>query len=254
MSRFVAIFSGVMLIAPLGAQSLETLRRQGRYEAAIKLAQKNNAPPLKLATLYLDVDRFDDALTIFKQHCKTENAVCQNQWGVTLVATGKYRRACSFLINAVASSPHNEAYHANLALCYDYLKQFKQAAQHYNRALKLAPDNKITHLNYAAFLIRRKQFHQGRTILNELLAKDKTLFFAHLYLGISYMQTSDYQQALTHLNRGIQLNSTHFDLYINRARVRYKLGSKRGALMDLELAEKLKPYNTQIMPLRAMMQ
>ena len=105
------------------------------------------------ASIYLDMERYDDAQAIYEWLVASDPQNIQyiNALGHVYSLKGEYDRAIETLLQVEKIDPDDIGYLIQLSLVYDTAGQFKNAESTLNRILKMDPDNALA-LNNLAYM------------------------------------------------------------------------------------------------------
>lgn len=255
----IFLFTGIFLSFPLSSIDLEKvreLRDNGKTEEALQLLLKSNysndiEAERILARLYLDTNRFQDAIKIYNKICKLINTHdCYNEMGIASVSLGQYNEGAEQFEKSIQLNGASAIAYSNLAQAYFRAKNMEKCEEAHLKALEMSPENPIIRINYGVFLVKNKRYTDAKLILGPLTEENSTLYFAELYMGIAHYMKEEYNAALMYLNRGIKINPEYYDLYYYRALIYYKRGDFDRALHDLKKVDKLSPDNKKGKELR----
>ena len=139
-----------------------------------------------------------------------------------------YQAAITRLQSVVALDPKMMRAYDTLGLCYDYLGQFHEAIQSYDRALELnrlqSKPSPWPLVDRAVSLISLNQLAEAGKNLHEALSYDARLPQAHYHLGRVLEMQGVYREAVQSLNRAIGLNSSYPEPHYLLGRIYHRLG------------------------------
>ena len=108
--------------------------------------------------------------------------------------------------------PSNEKNFANIALCYQHLKNYNKAVIFYKKATEINP----------------------------------AYVEAWINLGLAFKSKGMLDKAIEAVNKAISLEPNHAEAYANRALIKMREKDILGALKDSEMTVSLKPHLTQV--------
>lgn len=154
------------------------------------------------------------------------------------LAAGQYPQALSTLLKGESVEPDNALVQNQLGLTYFAFGKYEKAKERFQRALRL--DEKLSEArnNYARTLIELQQYDEARTqldlVINDLTYTKQSL--ADSNYGLSYFRQGQYKKAIPWLQKSIAINKTNCLTYTTYARSLYELKDYRGALPIFDVA------------------
>ena len=155
-----------------------------------------------------------------------------------------YQPAIARLQSVLALDPKMMRAYDTLGLCYDYLGQFHEAIQSYDRAVELnrlqSKPSPWPHLDRAISLISLNQLVEAEKNLHEALAYDPRLPQAHYHLGRVLEMQGGYRAAVQSLNQAIELNSSYPEPHYLLGRIYHRLGEDQLSRKEIAQFQQLK--------------
>jgi tetratricopeptide (TPR) repeat protein len=155
-----------------------------------------------------------------------------------------YNPAIARLQKVVEFDPSMMRAYDLVGLCYDYLGQFTEAINNYNRAVELnhqqSKPSPWPHVNLAISLISVNRLPEAEKNLREALQYDAQLPQAHYQLGrVSEMQ-GEQKAALQSLNKAAELDPSYAEPHYLLGRIYQKLGKRELANAEIAKFHELK--------------
>lgn len=111
------------------------------YKNSIRLAPNEDATHIKLGKLFLQLERYDEAETEFKEAVR-KNPHINNIYalGQVYLDSGKYREAEEQFDKIVSMAPANGNGQYGLGLAYSKMERYEDAVEQFKDAISLKPD------------------------------------------------------------------------------------------------------------------
>ena len=138
----------------------------------------------------------------------------------------------------------------NLGICYNNLRQFKQARQYLYQAQKVDSTDVRIPESLAYGYLEEHDFAKSIKYYShavELNPASKTIFYG---LGKSYLQANQYPEAVKAYNQAIKLDPAYAVAYQNRASAKYLMQDLNGCCADLKRCEDRGVNNAQVAAFR----
>lgn len=177
------------------------------YYKAIDLEKTSHLPHYNLGLIFGYQEEWKKAIGEFEQAISNDDTYAPAYFnlGNVYYASGKNQEAQRSYEQAIQLEPkYAEAYH-NLGHIYDRQEDYKAALEKYNQAIAIRSD------------YRRAYINRGRI---------------YAIQGKWTKAKADYDEAIN------KLNDDRAETYLSRGLVLSELGDKRGAVEDIELAQK----------------
>ena len=134
------------------------------------------------------------------------NAIDPMSDGMKALEANRYDQAVTLFKQAVDKDPKDYAAHFHLALSYSLLKNDPDAALEYRKTLELKPGLFEADLNLGIVLVRNKQFADAVPPLADAVAQKTKEFRPAYYLGEALLGAGDYAKAASTLETAAQLD------------------------------------------------
>jgi tetratricopeptide (TPR) repeat protein len=155
-----------------------------------------------------------------------------------------YQAAITRLQSVIALDPEMMRAYDTLGLCYDYLGQFHEAIQSYDRAIALnrlqSKPSPWPLVDRALSLISLGQLAEAEKNLQEALGYDARLPQAHYHLGRVLEMRGAYQAAVQSLNQAVELNSSYPEPHYLLGRIYHRLGEDQLSKKEIARFQELK--------------
>jgi tetratricopeptide (TPR) repeat protein len=155
-----------------------------------------------------------------------------------------YQAAIARLQSVIVLDPKMMRAYDTLGLCYDYLGQFHEAIQSYDRAVELnslqSRPSPWPLVDRAVSLISLNQLVEAEKNLHEALGYDARLPQAHYHLGRVLEMQGAYQAAVQSLNQALELNSSYPEPHYLLGRIYHRLGEDQLSRKEIAKFQQLK--------------
>lgn len=143
------------------------------YKRAIDLNDQNPIYQNNLAALYLDMQRWDDAIRFFRQSANnllfTNPEIALAGIGYAYLQKGEYLTAVSNFKDAIKSNPSYALARQRLAETYEKLGKNDLSVAEYQEVVKLTPADPQAHYRLAMALSKGKQPNRSIASFQEVL-------------------------------------------------------------------------------------
>jgi tetratricopeptide (TPR) repeat protein len=153
---------------------------------------------------------------------------------------GRYHRAIRHLTLAIGLNPFNERALAQMALCQNWLYQYKPALEFANRALQLNPDDARALADKAWALNRLENFKEALPPALRAAQLDPNNGEAFSALADAYLGVGDNNAALVAASKHVELHSGEAAAYEQLGDVYEKLGQPDQAAVNRDEAKALR--------------
>lgn len=179
-----------------------------RYKDAVELAPEIVEASINLGALYLDANRYDEAIAITR--------------------------------NALVKRPDDPALHANLAVALRGKGDKEGAAAEYDRAVKVVGDNADLRFAYGSLLLELGRKPQAAAELKGALSAAGSNRALLASIGRALGPAGAYAECVTAFDKAIAAGDDA-ELHVRRGLCRHALKDEAGAKADFEAATKLDP-------------
>jgi Flp pilus assembly protein TadD len=155
-----------------------------------------------------------------------------------------YQAAINRLQSVIVLDPKMMRAYDTLGLCYDYLGQFPEAIQSYDRAIELnrlqSKPSPWPHVDRAMSLISLNQLAEAEKSLHEALAYDAHFPQAHYHLGRVLEMQGAYRAAVESLNQAVALKPAYPEPHYLLGRIYHRLGEDQLSRKEIAQFQELK--------------
>ncbi|TDF99372.1 tetratricopeptide repeat protein [Paenibacillus piri] len=133
-----------------------------------------------------------------------------------------FEQAIEWFEQAVATEPHNAAFHYKLSITYARSNKLGKAIEHAKEAIRLEPDEnqynfhlehlqsrELIHQAQKYFKESDQQLWMAVILLQEAIKLDSLSVDAFLLTGLAYSQLKEYSQAIRAINELLKLDPQH---------------------------------------------
>ncbi len=163
-----------------------------------------------------------------------------NNRGALLKDENRFNEALDDYNNAIKLKRDYASAYVNRANLFRDQNKFDLALADYNKAIELQPNDAETYNNRGILMMNAMKYEDALSDYNKSLQLQPNFVKAYNNLGLLYIMQNKFTEALTYCNKAIELKSDFGEAYYNRARIKYNLGDKNQACIDLQHALKLK--------------
>lgn len=225
------------------------LYQRGRYDEAItdyKLAlELKPAAGLEdfLASALNASGRKDEALAHYESAVRMEpnNAMYQNDLGVSLAAAGRSEEAFRHYAEAARLEPSDAQYQVNVADALARSGQTDAAIEHYQMAIRDDPEFAEPYSNLGALYLASHRLQDATSSYEEALRLHTTNAIIHLNAGIVFGKVGRAADALSQFAEAVRLNPALADAYYNWGYELVLLGQFQAAREQLNRSIRLQP-------------
>lgn len=213
------------------------------FETSIRLDPKNTDALLKLAELYLYVEKYDDAITLINQALKVNPYIGRAYFlkGMVYIENHDTAKAISSIQTAVEQDPNNYDAFIQLGLLFA-AKGDAIALSYYDNAANLEPQNPESYYDKGMFYQFSGDYDNAIKAYQELLQVDSTYKHAYYNMGVIYNEDkADYKTSLTYFNKAIKYDSAYSLAYYGRGNCYEMLKQYPQALSDYAHAYRINP-------------
>ena len=213
------------------------------FQTCIRLDPKNTDAILKLAELYLYVEKYDEALTLINQALKVNQYIARAYFlkGMIYIEKHDTARAISSIQTAIEQNPDYYDAYIQLGLLFAG-KGDGIALSYYNDATNLEPQNPESYYDKGMFYQFGGDYDNAIKTYQELLQVDSTYKNAYYNLGVIYNEDkTDYNTSLNYFNKAIKYDTAYYMAYYGRANSYEMLKQYPQALTDYAHAYRINP-------------
>lgn len=189
------------------------------FVTSIRLDPKNTDAILKLAELYLYVEKYEDAITLINKALKVDPYLARGYFlkGMIYLQTKDTNRAISSMQTAVEQDANYYDAYIELGLLFAN-RGNAIALSYYDDAEKVEPQNPESYYDKGMFYQFGGDYDNAIKTYQELLLVDSTYKNAYYNLGVIYNeQKTDYTTSLTYFNKAIQNDTAYYMAYYGKA-------------------------------------
>lgn len=213
------------------------------FITSIRLDPKNTDAMLKLAELYLYVEKYDDAFTLVNHAIKINPYIGRAYFlkGMIYIETHDTERAISSIQTAIEQDPNNYDAYIQVGLLFA-AKGNAIALSYYDDASNIEPQNPEPYYDKGMFYQFGGDYNNAIKQYQELLQVDSTYKNAYYNLGVIYNEEKkDYKTSLNYFSQAIKYDSTYYMAYYGRADCYEMLKQYDKALADYAHAYRINP-------------
>lgn len=162
--------------------------------------------------------------------------------GLTHLQTRIYRDEETLWRDTLSRNPQSWMAHNNLGRILGYRLEHEQAMRHFRRAVELKSDYYVAETNLAEALIKLGEHQRAVGHLRHALEIEPLHAEAHYQLWLALGRLGRWDEAVHHLRlRAAMLSS--FDAHFGAGHQLSKAGRHPDSLIELKLAEQLRPHS-----------
>ncbi len=224
----------------------EKERADKALQEAIRIDPKNDFAHVRLAVLYSEEKRVDDAL----KELDTALAInAKSKWaylwrGVILAEQRQqWEEARKAYDQALALDSRFDLAYYNLGWTYVNQKpaDYGKARELFEKALTINPSYKEAFYGLGMVYGYQNLYEIAALYLDKAIELDKTFLTAWKWRGIIRVEQEQYGQALEDFTQAISLSPSEPELYVRRGRIYAKKKEVQNAVADLRFAAQLNP-------------
>jgi len=168
---------------------------EDRYEDAIPLLERvvkdeprSSTGHLELGRSLIHVKRYDEALPVLQNAVEKmpSSGMAHFELGLAFVKTGQWQQALPEFQAAVANSPKSAQLHFYVAAVLTKLKRTQEATKDYETALEIDPGHFQTNLKYGRILFMQGNKIRALSLLQNAAKAEPESRQAHMYLADVY--------------------------------------------------------------------
>ncbi|MBF0382580.1 MAG: tetratricopeptide repeat protein [Magnetococcales bacterium] len=251
-----------------------------KYNKSLELQPGKSSALLNLGLALTDLDRFDEAVDIFKElvvrrpdypeaHNNLGNAFKEqgnhalavdsfrraislnpslidvyNNLGLALIEQGKYDEALENLENALKLNPNYGKTHSNLALVYKAQGRNDKALDSLFNVISINPDDFETYYNLGVIQKEQGLVAEATASYKKAINIKPDFSLAHLNLGNILFEAKKYEDAVESYQKAITFNKGDVEAYSNLGATLKELGKLDEAVVICQKAIMLDPNFT----------
>ena len=159
---------------------------------------------------------------------------------------GEFSLAIKLLVNSSNESSKSAELLSLLAHCYILDNDLASASIYLEKAKQIDPQNASVGWNDVRLLLKQKDVSHALVVARKVIERHPDDVEGMGVLGSCLRLCNEVDESLLYLDKAISLNPKYAEALINRGLIKLTQQDKLGALSDLEVAHKLKPYIKQI--------
>ncbi len=192
------------------------------------------------------IEMLDDLLEEYPQSSRLLGTL-----GVVLSNSEQLEDARDALEDAVLSAPHDEVAVANLALVYEKLREYRRAAELYERSLELGADIDWVLQRQASVLTELGRYAAAKSALKRYLSLVPDDAAQWIALGILHSDDEEFDQAQACYAQAEQVDPELPALRLNWGVTAVRAGDLKTAYSQLSQLQQIEPRSTRWWLLRA---
>jgi len=146
---------------------------ESHYKRALRLSRDNPVYQNNLAALYLDMERWEDAIQLFRKAADNllfgSPEVALTGMGYAYIQKGEYLDAVSACRQAIGHNPRYPQAQLRLGEAYYALDKTELAVQAFQHALAIAPDYPLAHYRLGLAYMKQKKSDKAVASFREVL-------------------------------------------------------------------------------------
>ncbi|MBS3965422.1 MAG: type IV pilus biogenesis/stability protein PilW [Methylomonas sp.] len=152
-----------------------------------------------------------------------EKAQLNLQLGVRYLEMGMIDVAQEKLEAALSQDSGNADIHNALAILFERIKDYDEAADYYRSALRRDPENTSIKSNYGRLLCERNDVEKGKNLLQEALASpvNPRPWIALTNMGLCFIQQNDRQRGEDFFRQALNANADYAPSLLEMLKISY---------------------------------
>lgn len=213
----------------------------GKYQKAIELDPKDDAPYIYWGLVFVHEKKYDDAVAMYQQATRLSprDDMAFTDWGTALGNERKYDEAIAKFHKAIELNPKSEATYLNWGTVLHFQKQYDEAAAKYQKALELDPSDAGPYLNWGVLLAAQKKYDDAIAKFQASLELDPKNPVTYRNWGMVLYAQKRYDEAAAKLRRAIDLDPRDADAHTDLGVVLTDDGQYQEALREYTKARVL---------------
>lgn len=250
-------FRWVYLIAKLDHQGGRVNEAIEGYRKAATLVPKYIAAHVNLGSIYLELNRLEEAKMSFGAALKIQENVPAAHYGLGQIALSQrnFAKAIDDFKKALALAPDANRIHYALAMAYRGLNDQESARRHLAQqgtvgvrvsdplvdALQELTKGERVHMIRGRLALEAKRFTEGAAEFRKAVAANPNSVPALVNLGAALTQTGDLKGAAEQFQRALQVDPNNVNAHYNLAVLLRNDNQHASALVHLEAVSKINP-------------
>lgn len=193
---------------------------------AVRLSGRKADYHYCLGTVYMNLQRFDEAIVSFKMvlDIDTHHADTHLKLGLAYCCNGAYRKALNPLQQAIQSTPGRAAPYCWLGMAYGKLSLDQKAEECFARALEIDPNFAEAQLQLGLLYLSRGQLVPSRDFFYRVISADENNWQALGNLCMVLRDLGELDEAGRVGHRAAKLNPSLFEVWHNLGNVYKDMG------------------------------
>ncbi len=218
---------------------------EATYRRAIELRPTYWAGYNGLAIFYLNHERFEEALAMFRKAAALvpDNSRVLTNLGSALVVQGRFEDAIEPLLRAIQAQPSNAHAFTNLGTGYYFTGRMGEARAAFEQAVKLAPNDERFRFNLADALHalgakaeEQAAYEEGIRLARIALQTNPADLATNRQLILAYSRTGEPRRARLHLEEALELGPDDSATMLYAALMHLEHGERAEGISWLERA------------------
>jgi tetratricopeptide (TPR) repeat protein len=230
-----------------------------RYQIARTWRPEYVAVPVNLGSIYLQLNRLEDAKENFKAALLIDQSSAAALYGLGQVALSQrnYPEAVAYFEKTLALAPGANRIHYSLAMAYRGLGNTEKATAHLAQqgTVGVRPDDPLVdglqelikgervHLIRAKLALEASRYAEAAAEFRKAIAANRDSIPAHVNLGAVLVQTGDLKGAAEEFEETLRIDSTNANAHYNLAFLLANENKHGPAILHLQSVLDLDPHD-----------
>jgi len=230
-----------------------------RYQIARTLRPEYVVVAVNLGSIYLQLNRLEDAKENFKAALLIDESSAAAVYGLGQVALSQrnYPEAVNYFEKTLALAPGANRIHYSLAMAYRGLGNTEKATAHLAQqgTVGVRPDDPLVdglqelikgervHLLRARLALEAKRYAEAADEFRRAIAANRNSITAHVNLGAVLVQTGDLKGAAEQFEETLRIDSTNANAHYNLAFLLANENKHGPAILHLQSALSIDPHD-----------
>jgi tetratricopeptide (TPR) repeat protein len=158
-----------------------------------------------------------------------------------LVERSRFAEALPLWRRAARLAPADLWPWTGLAVCYENLARYEDAAACYGTSIALAPEQLWLYFKRGVVYLRARNYEEARADFDRFLADRPGVAEAYINRAVAREGLGEYRPALGDVTKAIELGTQQTRVYFIRALLRKRTGDREGASQDRRTGARLDP-------------